>query len=95
MNAICRWLVRIFVVLYVAALALLAIGTFGLFGNERDPLAGVFLIPLGLPWNRLIDLLPEGGWYPWLAAAAPLINLAILWGVCRALARRRAGDLQS
>jgi hypothetical protein len=95
MNATCRWSVRIFTVLYAAALALLAIGTFGLFGNEPGPLAGVFLIPLGLPWNRLIDFLPESGWYPWLAAAVPLVNLAIIWGVCRASARRRTAEPRS
>ena len=26
------------------------IGFFGLFGSPRGPLAGVFLIPLGMPW---------------------------------------------
>ncbi len=48
---LCRIVVLAFVVLYVSALALLAIGTFGWFGQERDPLSGVGLIPLGLPWT--------------------------------------------
>ena len=43
-------------------------GTFGLFGTERDPLAGVFLLPLGLPWVLAIDLFPEPLW-PWLTVA--------------------------
>ncbi len=76
-----------FAALYVCALGLLAIGTFGLFGGERDPLAGVFLLPLGLPWNRFIDNTPET-LRPWLAAAAPLLNLLILWMACRLLHRR-------
>jgi hypothetical protein len=85
----CRYVVWLFAILYAGALALLAVGTFGLFGSERDPLAGVFLIPLGMPWNGLIDLAPEALW-PWLAMAAPAVNLAILWGACRWF-RRRAG----
>ncbi|TCO71557.1 hypothetical protein [Rhodovulum euryhalinum] len=78
-----------FALLYLVALGLFAVGTLGLFGAERDPLAGVFLIPLGLPWNRLVDTFPEPLW-PWLAAAAPLLNVAILTALCRILRRRRA-----
>lgn len=64
------------------ALAVLLIGTFGLFGQERDPLAGVFLIPLGLPWVLWLDGFPEVA-LPWLAVMAPLLNLAILTVLCR------------
>ena len=38
---------------------LLLIGTFGLFGQEKDPLSAVFLIPLGLPWFIWVDGFPE------------------------------------
>ena len=47
----CRLLLITFAALYLLALGLFAIGTLGLFGNERDPLAAVFLLPLGLPWQ--------------------------------------------
>lgn len=83
----CRWIVRIFAGLYLLALALLLIGTFGLFGQERDPLSGVFLIPLGLPWNLLLDGLPDS-LLPWLAALAPLVNVVLLVVLCRAFSRR-------
>ena len=73
--------------LYLAALCLLAVGTFGLFGSERDPLAGVFLMPLGLPWNLWLDALPER-MLPWVGAGAPLINLVVLWRICRTRATR-------
>jgi hypothetical protein len=43
----------------------------------------VFLIPLGLPWNRFVDALPLS-WHPWLAAGAPLVNLLVLLALCRA-----------
>lgn len=59
---ICRVATVIFIVLYVLALAILAIGTFGLFGQERDPLSGVFLMPLGLPWNQFFDAFSESSW---------------------------------
>lgn len=70
-HRICRTVTGIFLGLYLAALALRAIGSFGLFGQERDPLSGVFPLPLGLPWNLMLDRFPEALW-PWLAAAAPV-----------------------
>lgn len=76
-----------FLGLYVFALVLLAVGTFGLFGQERDPLSGVFLVPLGLPWNLALDWASEAA-RPWLAAAAPLLNLGLLWLLVRAVSDR-------
>ena len=92
MASTCKWVVLTFGIFYLAALALLLTGTFGLFGQERDPLSAVFLLPLGLPWNLLVDLAPEPAW-PWLAAASPILNLAILMALCRGLRRRpRSGE---
>jgi hypothetical protein len=82
MSRISRWTLGVFAVVYGAALAIYAVGTFGLLGNERDPLAGVLLIPLGLPWNRFVEPLPEASW-PWLAVLAPALNLAILSAIFR------------
>ncbi|MFV1876633.1 hypothetical protein [Nioella sp.] len=79
---LCRIVLLVFTLLYGAALLLFLIGTFGWFGQDRDPIAGVFLIPLGLPWNRLIDGLPDP-LLAWAAAGAPLVNLVILAGLCR------------
>lgn len=78
---ICRIMIIVFAVLWTLAALLLAIGTFGWFGQERDPLSGVFLIPLGLPWNRVMDALG----IPGLAAGliGPGINLAIFTTICR------------
>ena len=84
----CRVLLGLFGALYLLALAVLVIGTFGFFGQSRDPLSGVFLMPLGLPWNQLIDGFPEPLW-PWLAASAPLLNLGLIWVICRAIRRAR------
>lgn len=84
---LCKLVLIGFGLAYVVALALLAVGTFGLFGAERDPLSAVFLIPLGLPWNLLSGSLPDG-WIRALAATlAPLLNLALLAGICRYVQR--------
>lgn len=79
---VCVWVMRAFIALYLLALALFLVGTFGLFGQTRDPLSGVFLMPLGLPWNRFVDFAPQSAW-PWLAALAPLLNIGILAALCR------------
>lgn len=86
--SLCKWIIWIAAVLYLVALALLLIGTFGLFGQERDPLSGVFLLPLGLPWVLWLDGLPDS-LLPWAAALAPLINLAIISALCQRFAHER------
>lgn len=82
MNLACRNVVAAFAGLYVLALALFAIGTFGLSGSKSGPLAGIFLMPLGLPWNLFLGDLPSAA-LPWLAASAPLLNLLLVWILCR------------
>jgi hypothetical protein len=89
MRVICG----LFGLLYLGALGLLAIGTFGLFGQEQDPLSGVFLIPLGMPWIWLADKVGLGG--ALVAILAPLINLLILFALCRMLTRRRAAKRET
>ncbi len=76
-----RIAIWIFLALYVAALGLFAISTVGLFGQDKDPLGGVFLIPLGLPWNIIADRLGLASMGA--AIGAPLINLAILFWLKR------------
>ncbi len=77
MGRLCRFLLWGFGLAYVLALLLFLVGTFGWFGSGTGPLAGVFLVPLGLPWNHLLDWAPDR-LRAVLAAAAPLLNLAIL-----------------
>lgn len=72
-----KWAFWIFAILYAVALFLFLVGTFGWFGQERDPLAGVFLMPLGLPWNLLGDKLGLAG--PALGLLSPAVNLGILY----------------
>ena len=82
MSTRCSQFVAGFGILYLIALGLLVIGMFGLFGQEKDPLSGIFLLPLGLPWNLLTGGVPDMV-RPWFAALSPLLNLALTWYVCR------------
>jgi len=82
MHRACRLIVIGFALLYVLALGLFLVGTFGLFGSPSGPLAGIFLVPLGLPWNLMLNVFPERLW-PTLATLAPAFNLLILVLICR------------
>lgn len=77
-----KWVFWIFAALYAAAFLLFLIGTYGWFGQAKGPLAGVLLIPLGLPWNLLADRL---GVPPMAATGllAPAVNLGILYWLRR------------
>jgi hypothetical protein len=85
MRRLCRAVFVVFVVLYLLALGIFLIGTFGLFGSPSGPLAGIFLIPVGLPWNMMLDSFPEAA-RPWLASLAPLLNVFIIGTICRMIA---------
>lgn len=76
-----KWVLIIFLALYAVAAGLLVVGTFGLLGQERDPLSGIFLLPLGLPWNLIADGLGLEG--PWPAILAPAINGGLLFLIWR------------
>ena len=84
---ICRVVLLILALLYLAALALFAIGSFGLFGSPQGPLAGIFLVPLGLPWILMTDGVPEAA-LPWVGVLAPLVNLGLIAALCRAIRHR-------
>lgn len=63
-------------IFWVLAVAVLVIGIFGLFGQEQDPLSGVFLIPIGFPWIMMLDSFPEAVRF-WLAVFSPGLNVAL------------------
>ena len=75
-----------FGIAYAISLALFFIGLFGLFGQPKDPLSGIFVLVLGLPWVRLLDGTPETI-RPWVGLLMPAVNLALLYITCRLLRR--------
>lgn len=77
----CRVVIWLFGLAWLASLFLLAVGTFGLFGQEKTPLAGVFLMPLGLPWTVMASSLNDQ-LLRIVAILAPGLNLAILTFLC-------------
>ena len=83
----CKVILIVFCTLYAFAIVIWALGTFGWFGVDKDPLSGVFLIILGQPWVRWVHVLPEVIW-PVGAILAPLINVAIISSICAYFARR-------
>jgi hypothetical protein len=83
---LCTVALVIFGLLYLTALVLFVIGTFGLFGSPKGPMAGIFRVPLGLPWVKMLDGV-SATLRPWLAMATPLVNLCMLWVLCRLLRR--------
>lgn len=82
MSRSCKTIGLVFLLLYLSALGLLAVGTFGWFGADKDPLSAVYLVPLGFPWTLLVGNAPEP-LVPWLAIAAPAVNLALVVAICR------------
>jgi drug/metabolite transporter superfamily protein YnfA len=77
-----KWVFWIFLGLYAFATFIFLTGTFGWFGQAKDPLSGVFLIPLGWPWNILADRILGDridvvG--PAVGLLSPAINAAILF----------------
>ena len=89
MRRVCQIILIGFAVLYGLALGLFVIGTYGLFGSPSGPLAGIYLVPLGLPWTQMISAFPERLW-PWLGILAPALNLLIVLLICRWMASREA-----
>lgn len=82
MGYVCRILLVTFAAAYLFALAILIIGTYGLFGEASSLLSAVYLLLLGWPWTLMVEVFPEPLW-PWLAAVAPAMNLLVLFGICR------------
>ena len=79
---LCKAAIWVFTLLWAGAVFIFATGTFGWFEQPRDPLSGVFLLPLGIPWIFVVELAPETT-RPVLAILAPSVNLAILLVLCR------------
>lgn len=90
-RLICKWFTAALLIIYILALAIGLISSFGWFGQDRDPLAWVFVIILRLPLVTWIggsaDPMRLG-----LAASTPLLNPATVRLIYR-LRFARSGKL--
>lgn len=82
-----RWFFWTFATLY--ALAALVYFASALSPEGSDPLSGIYLIPLGLPWLLVIDAVRggDGQGGAWLVILSPAINLGLLSLVARRFRR--------
>lgn len=83
---VCRLVLIGFAVLWLLAAFVLVVGTFGRFGETRDPLSGVFLILIGSPWVQMAS--QAGLASPLLALLAPGLNFLLILWACRRFGRR-------
>ncbi len=81
---LCRLLLVVFALFWAIAFFLLLVGTFGWFGQPLDPLSGVFLVFLGVPWS-----LAPISYGAVIGALLPGLNLVLLFLLCRWLGRRQ------
>ena len=90
---VCRFLIVVYLLCYLAALAMAIIGTRGLFGVERDGLSAVYLLFFGMPWTLALPALPLDSIPEVLGqilmAALPLINIFWLRWICRKRRKRK------
>jgi hypothetical protein len=84
----CRLIAGLFVLLWIVGIASYFAAASGA-GDWADYLSALIMTPLGLPWN-LSALLggANQGLRLGIALGAPLINLIIVYGLCRLVVRR-------
>lgn len=80
-GSICNWVLRLLIIVYLAALVLLVADLQGWFGSNTGPLARMMMTRLGFPWNGMVSDVPAE-LVPWLATGAPILNILILNTLC-------------
>ena len=84
---ICRIITGLMVLAWIAGVALFFISeSTGIYA--LDLLTALLMTPLGLPWN-LTPIFTGGSEAMRMvfALGAPVINIAIVWGLCKVVAR--------
>jgi len=90
---LCKAITGLLVLAWIAGVALF-FANMGVENDVLDLLTALIMTPLGLPWN--LTPIFSGGSQTMrmvVALAAPVINIIIVWLLCRALAGRgRSGE---
>ncbi len=84
----CRVIAGLLALAWIAGVALFFINM-SMDNDTLDLIVALVLTPLGLPWN-LTPIFTGGSDIMRIAFAlgTPLINILIVWGLCRAVLRR-------
>lgn len=91
MRTACKVIIGLYVLLCVAALAIVPLNAAGWIG-EPDPLTGIFAVLLAAPWIWLTDPITNDtstAWNMIVAGGCMALNALILWTLCRWLAGNR------
>jgi hypothetical protein len=82
-----RIIARIYVLICLGSLALFAIGTFGWFGVEPDPISAAFAILAAMPWSLAFSALYSPAVTLAGLLAAMLLNVLLILAIGRVLSR--------
>lgn len=84
----CRVIVGLMVLAWILGVALFFINA-GMNNDTVDLITALIMTPLGLPWN-LTPIFTGGSdaMRMVFALGAPIINIFIVWGLCRVIARK-------
>jgi hypothetical protein len=86
---ICRILVGLFVLAWLAGIGMFAALEWGgVSSGTLDLLTALVMTPLGLPWNLIAMAVAGKTAKMIIALLAPVVNLAILAGLCAFIRRR-------
>ena len=90
MKRVCRAILGVYIVVCLAAIALVPLNAMGAFGMSPDPLSGVYALLLSAPWIYLTGELESDTSVTWnlaLAAICMAVNASILWLLCSRFAK--------
>ena len=90
MKTFCKAVTGLYVVLCIAALAIIPLNVAGMAG-EPDPLTGIFAVLLAVPWIWFAGPITSDSGTAWnmiVAGACMALNALILWTLCNWLAAK-------
>jgi hypothetical protein len=96
-RTVCKAVTGLYVVLCIAALAIIPLNVAGMAG-EPDPLTGIFAVLLAAPWIWLAGSITSDSGTAWnmiVAGACMALNAIILWTLCNRLASKTSSGPSS
>ena len=91
-RRVCRYVINVYLLLYLVSLVAAVVGTRGMFGLTPDSFLAAYLVMLGMPWVLVLTVaeMPEAlGLF--IVGIAPLVNYLIATWLCSRRKRSRGG----